>query len=561
MAQFITKTIARIKARPYLSAFICVLVVVGGYKIYQKINPAQIQIKYVTGTVQKTTLIKSIDATGQVSQLNKLDIKATGSGTITSLPVKQGQIIHKGQVIAVIDQRSNYVSLAQAKASLANVEANYQKLLAGATSEDVLIAQTSVNSAQTSLDNAKRTAEIVKQQQDLAIKNANSAILNSTPAVVAAQNNLTTATITLGGAYSGNQEGQYIITTYLGGDGMHYRVSGLEILDRAIVIGISQPLGKQGITLTFSTSGILVPGSNWTVSLPNTQAANYLSNLNAYQSALLSQTQALNNAEASIVSAQNSLEQQKAQLALKVAAAAPADVRMSLAQIQISQAQVYAAQAAISNNVLTAPFDGQIAAVNLQVGEQASGIIATLITNQKIAALSLNEVDIAKIKIGDKATLSFDAIDALSISGEVAQIDTLGTVAQGVVNYAVKIAFDTQDERVKPGMSANASIVLEAKPDVLAVPVSAVKSDATGSYVQQLDAAEKPVNIPVTVGLTTDTQAEILTGLKEGDKIITQTIKIDPNAAPAAAKTTNPFAAPTGGGNRGGGGGGGRIGG
>ena len=547
-------TVAKIKARPYVSTGILLITLVICYKIYTSQTTGAIQTKYITGTTQKTTLIKGIDATGQVSQLNKLDIKAVSSGQITSILVKQGQMVKKGQIIAVIDERSNYVNLAQAKASLTNAQANYEKLLAGATSEDIQLAQLAVKSAELSLANAEQSYVTIKQQQEIAIKNSRATILNSTLTAVVPSNNLTTATVSVGGSYTGTEEGQYKISLYSGGDGIHYLVGGLEQTERAVTPGIAQPLGSHGLTITFSTTGTLVAGSSWTVNLPNTQASNYASNLNTYESALLSQTQALYSAQAAITSAKNALEQQKVQLALKLAAAAPADVKLSYSQVQIAAAQVTAAQAAISANVLTAPFDGQIAAINLQAGEQASGIIATLITNQKIATLSLNEVDITKIKIGDKASLSFDAIDSLTISGEIAQIDTLGTVSQGVVNYVVKIAFDTQDIRVKPGMSANASIILEAKPDVLVVPSSAVKSDATGIYVQQLDAAGTPKNIPVTVGLVTDTQTEIVNGLQDGDSIITQTIKIDPKAI-TPTKSTNPFSAATGGNTRGGSGG------
>ena len=70
----------------------------------------------------------------------------------------------------------------------------------------------------------------------------------------------------------------------------------------------------------------------------------------------------------------------------------------------------------------------------------------------------MNEVDAAKISVGNKTTLTFDATEDLTLTGKVAQIDTIGTVEQGVVSYKVKIAFDTQDERIKPGMTANASI-------------------------------------------------------------------------------------------------------
>ena len=555
---YMTNLIETAKKHPYISAIAILVVSFGGYRYYQSTH-ATAQIKYVTGTVQKATLIKTIDGSGQVSELGKLDLKPTGSGAVISLPLKQGSPVRSGQVVAVIDQRSNYVSLVQARASVANAEANYAKVVAGATSSDEHLSQLAVDSAVTSLENSKNSYKQVELQQQLAVKNARTNLFNSTPAAIPASNNLSTATVAVSGSYLGTQDGQYAISIYSGGDGTHYAVGGINYYDAAITPGLAQPLGKDGLSITFSTTGTIVPGSTWTVSIPNTQASNYLSNSNAYQSALVAQSSALSSAQASVNSALNSVESAKAQLEIKQAAALPEDVRIAKAQIQTAQAQLYAAEANYNGNILKAPFDGQIASINSQIGEQVSSAtaVATIITNQKIASVSLNEVDVAKIKAGDKVNLTFDAIDGLSITGQIALIDTLGTVTQGVVNYAIKISFDTQDERVKPGMSANASIILDVKPDVLAVPASAVKTDNSGSYVQQLDATGKPQNIPVTIGFATDTQVEIVSGLKEGDTIITQTIKVGATAPAAASRTAaNPFSAiGGGGGNRGGGGG------
>ena len=105
----------------------------------------------------------------------------------------------------------------------------------------------------------------------------------------------------------------------------------------------------------------------------------------------------------------------------------------------------------------------------------------------------------AKVKVGQKVTLTFDAIEDLSITGEVAEIDTLGTVSQGVVNYAVKIVFDTQDERVKSGMSVSAAIITDVKQDVLLVPNAAVKSNDE-QYVEVLE-NNIPRNQTVETGL------------------------------------------------------------
>jgi HlyD family secretion protein len=99
----------------------------------------------------------------------------------------------------------------------------------------------------------------------------------------------------------------------------------------------------------------------------------------------------------------------------------------------------------------------------------------------------------------------------------------VGTVSQGVVTYTVKIGFDTQDDRVKTAMSVSAAIITDIKQDVLLVPNAAVKKSNNEQYVEILEN-----NIPryqaVEVGLSNDTMTEITSGLKEGDKVITQTI-------------------------------------
>ncbi len=166
--------------------------------------------------------------------------------------------------------------------------------------------------------------------------------------------------------------------------------------------------------------------------------------------------------------------------------------------------------------------------------------MATVLTNQKIAAVTLNEVDAAKIKIGDPATLTFDALPDLTIAGKVAEIDPVGTVTSGVVNYGVKIAFATQDDRIKPSMSVSAAIVSNVSQNTLVVPNSAIKTQGTATYVLvasgpmassttstitgAVTLTNAPVATVVQTGLSNDTETEIISGINEGDKVVTQTI-------------------------------------
>lgn len=169
-------------------------------------------------------------------------------------------------------------------------------------------------------------------------------------------------------------------------------------------------------------------------------------------------------------------------------------------------------------------------AINLGDTVSSGASAITLITAQKIANLSLNEVNAAKIKVGQKAMITFDAIADLTVAGSVADVDMLGTVTQGVASYAVKIAFDSQNDQIKSGMMASASIVIDSKADVWQVPSSAVKSALDGTNYVQVLIDGVPQNKTVAVGLTSDTMTEILSGISEGDEVVTQTINLKTTA-------------------------------
>lgn len=186
------------------------------------------------------------------------------------------------------------------------------------------------------------------------------------------------------------------------------------------------------------------------------------------------------------------------------------------------------AEDTLSDYTIRAPFDGQIASFDAIVGESASSssVLGTLVTRDRLAKISLNEVDIAAVRAGQKATLTFDAIPDFSIAGSVVSVDTVGEVSQGVVTFMVTIGFDSADERIKPGMSVSASIITATKDNVLLLPNAAIKSEGESTYVQTADSPQGQTNRrDVQTGLTNDESTEIREGLTEQDTIIMRTIK------------------------------------
>ena len=216
---------------------------------------------------------------------------------------------------------------------------------------------------------------------------------------------------------------------------------------------------------------------------------------------------------------------------------------MQSEELAVTQAQnsLLDAEQTLSECYVAAPFSGIIASVPVIKGDNVSSgtTLATIITSNDLATVTLSEVDVAKISLGDKATLTFNAIPNLTIAGQVVEIDSVGTVSQGVVNYNVQISFDaTNYGNVKPGMSVNANIITTIKQNVLSVPNSAIKTTGGVSYVQTFTtplaaplagvqgspSLTPPQSQAVTTGISNATSTEIVSGLNEGDTIVTKTI-------------------------------------
>lgn len=307
-----------------------------------------------------------------------------------------------------------------------------------------------------------------------------------------------------------------------------------------------------------------------------TTIKSYTTTINSHLTSLLSAQRSIEDAKASIVDADRSLEelnqnqpidlasakrtlQEKqdaldklknpeqydiddAKIAIKEkelaleelkAGADDLDIRAKKITIQQKQEALNTALEDLKDHEIYAPFDGIIAEVNVAKGDSVNSgtALGSVITTQKIAEVTLNEIDAANTKVGQKVTLTFDAAEGVTAVGQVASIDTLGTVSQGVVSYQVKIAFDVQDERIKPGMSVSAAIITDSKQNVLMAPISAVKTNG-GSYVEIL-VNGAPQKKEVTTGINNDTMIEIVSGLEEGEQVVTQTI--NPTGAASAA--------------------------
>lgn len=497
------------KKRIIISAILLVIILFIGYKIMAGKNNTN---NILTDTVKRQDIKQTVLATGQVTSNVDLNLSFKSSGIVNSIRVKVGDKVRAGQILAQLDEKDAVAAINQAQAQVQSAQANYDKLVNGASNPDVEILRVALN-------NAKNTYANTVFQQQVLVDNAKSTMLNAGLEAMPSGGNSSTGTVTVTGTYTGEQ-GQYLISVYMAGDGLHLTANGLESANEYINKGIAAPLGKKGLYLTFSSTGTFGLNDSWTLAIPNTQSSTYLTYYNAYQSALQTQAQAMSTAKGSMDAAQAALDQ-------KLSTPRQEDLNAVSAQVASAQAQLQTARNAYMNNEIIAPIAGTITSIDAKVGELASGLKEVIVL-QDVDKLhvesNISEANIATIKSGLPVDVTYDAFGPDRASKAVVDfVDPASTVISGVVNYKVTSTLDNPSADIKPGMTANLTILTAEKSNVLTVPQRALVLKNGKKYIRVITNEKSKTyrEQEITTGLEADGGlVEVLSGVQENEVIV-----------------------------------------
>jgi len=196
--------------------------------------------------------------------------------------------------------------------------------------------------------------------------------------------------------------------------------------------------------------------------------------------------------------------------------------------VQSAEIALAKAKQDIMNTVIIAPSDGTVVSVDLKKGYVLSALdyssrTAIKLVNTGTIKFSglVDEIDIMKVKTGQKATIAVDALPSKVITGTVKFISPFGTKIGQVVKFAVTIELDPTDAALRGGLSATADINIYSARDVLLVPVSAITYTPSGPVVTVIDEATgQTEQRKVTLGQQTFEFAEVIAGLTEGEKVL-----------------------------------------
>lgn len=234
---------------------------------------------------------------------------------------------------------------------------------------------------------------------------------------------------------------------------------------------------------------------------------------------------------------------------------AEADYKNQTGVIAQSQAALNAASLAYQatqNAVVTAPIGGTIANLSILPGSSVTASSgnnnsSTTTTASQVLIIgdptnlqvkvTVSEIDVPKIKAGQKATIALDAFADKTFVGKLSNIDSIGTITSGVVSYTAYITLLDAPSDIKSGMTASVTIQTDRKDDVIKIPTSAITTTNGTSTVQVMKNGKITI-IPVELGIASDTETEVTSGLTQGDTIITSAIT---PSTTSAGTSTSPF--------------------
>jgi HlyD family secretion protein len=558
--------------RRVITSLVVVGVVAVGTAAYLRSRkPKAPKVQYRTQAVDRGDVRSTVSATGVLQPWKTIDIKSNVGGRIDLLAVDLGDMVHKGQLIAKIDPTDSMTALNQARANFVAAQAKVQQsrdqlnLQNANTRQDITSAEQQLQTALANLAKAQQQARVQPALTNADIQQAR-ANLESAQAAVREWDQAT-APQSVTAATSNVESAQ---TSYDNATRNLARLRGLvaqgfvaqQQVDDAVVQVQSAKTQLDQARQKLSTLKQENQAQRATLVARRRQAEQQLVSSRANSVQIPLRRRDVASAQAAVAQAQAAVAAARAgRINYSIRAA---DIASAQSSLQSSKAALNKATINMGYTTISAPRDGIVLQKLVEQGTIVASSSGSFGTGQALVQLGdishmfvltqVDETDIAQVAVGQAVDITFDAYPGEIFEGKVTRIDPQAKIDQNVTTIPVTVEVQDPDIRLKPSMSANCDFITNDRKNVVKVPNEAVKEDNGQSYVEVM-VAGKPQRRNVETGIQGQSDTEILSGLKEGEIVVTQTIQEEeaPPATGGSALTRNPFQ-PRGGGGRGGGG-------
>ena len=488
----------------WLVPVLCVAVAGGVFLLRpQQAKPASVDASYTEAAPERRDVTNTLSGTGTLNPANTYTVKSLVDGKVLTGTIEEGNIVEESNVLYTIDSSDASTNFEKAEIAMQQAQRSYDKVV------DRQYVRAEVAGVVSSLKVTKGD-EVTSGQEVAVIRDSSRMLLTlEFPAADAANFSVgQSAAVTLDGTFEQL-------------DGTVTSVSGTDALSAGNLL-------TRTVTITVKNAGGLTTAQAATASINGVSSIG--SATFAYQAERTLTAQAAGTVTS--INVQEGSDVAKDDIILGLSGDDLTESIQSASEsLRSAEISMQNLQDTMNNYTITAPISGTIIEKDAKVGDAVkTGDTLCIVYDLSYLEMSINvdELQISSISVGQKVQITADAVQDKTYVGTVTRVSMKGTANGGTTTYPVTIRIDDTDG-LRPGMNANAEIVVAEAKNALVVPNAAV---VRGSYVlvtkdspsaanadTAMEAPEGFVYVPVKTGVSDDDYTQIVSGIQEGDTI------------------------------------------
>jgi HlyD family secretion protein len=495
-----------------------VTIIVIGYFLLSGKEAERDIVRVVRGSVNQ-----EVSITGKTQAVNDVTLGFERGGKIAFVNKDVGENVSAGETLVALESSELSAQLAQAEASRDAAQAKLDEVKRGARPEDIRVKRTELAKAKQDLENDYGSVmdvinaayvdadDAVRKQIDDLFTNDElpnvqlSFTISDSQKEIDAENQRSQASLALDMWKTSIKN----ITS-----------TNPASLDEALGSAVKQ------LTIIRDFLSTLMDTALSATSLSATTLNTYRASITTARTNVNSALTDVNSQIQTIASQKFAVEKISDELNLKLAGNDPQEIAAQEATVKQAEANVALVRAQLAKTVIRSPFSGVVTMQDAKVGEivPANTSVVSVVSKTKLEIeANLPEADMAKVNIGNSATVTFDAFgDELRFTSHVVAIDPAATVIEGIPTYKTTFSLEEVNPAVKPGLTANITISTQTRENVLVIPQHAIAYRGGKKVVMIVANSEgEPEEREITTGIRgMDGMIEVLSGLSEGERII-----------------------------------------
>ena len=488
----------------WLVPVLCVAVAGGVFLLRpQQAKPASVDASYTEAAPERRDVTNTLSGTGTLNPANTYTVKSLVDGKVLTGTIEEGNIVEESNVLYTIDSSDASTNFEKAEIAMQQAQRSYDKVV------DRQYVRAEVAGVVSSLKVTKGD-EVTSGQEVAVIRDSSRMLLTlEFPAADAANFSVgQSAAVTLDGTFEQL-------------DGTVTSVSGTDALSAGNLL-------TRTVTITVKNAGGLTTAQAATASINGVSSIG--SATFAYQAERTLTAQA--SGTVTSINVQEGSDVAKDDIILGLSGDDLTESIQSASEsLRSAEISMQNLQDTMNNYTITAPISGTIIEKDAKVGDAVkTGDTLCIVYDLSYLEMSINvdELQISSISVGQQVQITADAVPDKTYVGTVTRVSMKGASNGGTTTYPVSIRIDDTDG-LRPGMNANAEIVVAEAKNALVVPNAAV---VRGSYVlvtkdspsaanadTTMEAPEGFVYVPVKTGVSDDDYTQIVSGIQEGDTI------------------------------------------